>query len=930
MKLSPRCYKQSLLAISLVALPWLAAFMPLVQVVLAQELRLDLGLVAQGALSRHAEANQLFLQGIQLIRSNRYREASQLLERALEIYKEVKNPNSLILSRKKHTSFFLSNVYMTLGQYQKLIDTSQQWLTISKQSEDILSEGNALNSLGNGYYSLGQSQKAIGFYQQSLAIAKKINDLGIGGRSLNRGVEGRSLNGLGNAYSNLGQYEKAIEYYRQSLAIFKQIGDTNGEGGIFGSLGGIYLILGQYDKAIEYYNQSLAIFKLTSNTHSEAAIFVYLGGLYLRLGQYQKTVDYYQKALAVFKQIGDLPNEGITLSGLASVYIYLEEYRKAIDYFQKSLAIAKQIGDRNAETASLSGLGIAYTSLGEDQKAIDHFQQSLTIARQINDLNGEGSILNGLGNTYYSLGEYQKAIDYFRQSLDIAKKIGDRYGLGASLNDLGRILDHTGNLLAAEQVLLDGLQVWESLRATSGNDTNKISVFERQSVTYRILQAVLINQKKPNAALEIAERGRARALVELLGRKSQGSETNNYSRSLPNIAEIQRIAKAQQATLVQYSITDATFVIEGKSVVRESKLYIWVISPNGQITFREVDLIPLWHKQSTSLDELVENSRKGIGVNDRDSTGIKIVLNPEYRQQLRQEQSKYLRQLHQILIEPIADLLPTDPNARVVFMPQSALYLVPFAALQDKSEQYLIQKHTIAISPSIQVLSLTQQQRLALPTASARSSQNILIAGNPVMPKVFVPGIDQPLRLDDLQGAQKEAIAVANTLKTTALTGNQATKKAVVQQMQSARIIHLATHGLLDDFKGLGVPGAIALAPDGDGSNNDGLLTADEILGMKLKAELVVLSACNTGRGKITGDGVIGLSRSLISAGVPSIIVSLWSVPDAPTAELMSDFYTLLEQNPDKAQALRQAMLKTMKTHPDPRDWAAFTLIGES
>ncbi|MFN9818576.1 MAG: CHAT domain-containing protein, partial [Pseudanabaena sp.] len=94
--------------------------------------------------------------------------------------------------------------------------------------------------------------------------------------------------------------------------------------------------------------------------------------------------------------------------------------------------------------------------------------------------------------------------------------------------------------------------------------------------------------------------------------------------------------------------------------------------------------------------------------------------------------------------------------------------------------------------------------------------------------------------------------------------------------------------------------------------------------------ELVVLSACNTGRGKITGDGVIGLSRSLISAGVPSIIVSLWSVPDAPTAELMSDFYTLLEQNPDKAQALRQAMLKTMKTHPDPRDWAAFTLIGES
>ena len=99
---------------------------------------------------------------------------------------------------------------------------------------------------------------------------------------------------------------------------------------------------------------------------------------------------------------------------------------------------------------------------------------------------------------------------------------------------------------------------------------------------------------------------------------------------------------------------------------------------------------------------------------------------------------------------------------------------------------------------------------------------------------------------------------------------------------------------------------------------------------MNLSAELVVLSACDTGRGRITGDGVIGLSRSLISAGVSSVIVSSWSVPDAPTAYLMTKFYRNLQQNPDKAQALRQAMLTTMKQHPDPIDWAAFTLIGEA
>ena len=125
----------------------------------------------------------------------------------------------------------------------------------------------------------------------------------------------------------------------------------------------------------------------------------------------------------------------------------------------------------------------------------------------------------------------------------------------------------------------------------------------------------------------------------------------------------------------------------------------------------------------------------------------------------------------------------------------------------------------------------------------------------------------------------------------------------------------------------MGVPGAIALASF---SNDNGLLTSSEILDMKLNAELVVLSACDTGRGTITGDGVIGLSRSLITAGVPSIVVSLWAVPDAPTASLMREFYQNLRQDVDKAQALRRAMLTSLKQHPNPKDWAAFTLVGES
>ncbi|HBL13106.1 MAG TPA: Fis family transcriptional regulator, partial [Cyanobacteria bacterium UBA11162] len=225
-----------------------------------------------------------------------------------------------------------------------------------------------------------------------------------------------------------------------------------------------------------------------------------------------------------------------------------------------------------------------------------------------------------------------------------------------------------------------------------------------------------------------------------------------------------------------------------------------------------------------------------------------------------------------------------------------------------------------------QTLDLTRQQkqRIGIQPISLQGKE-ALIVGNPTMPSVPPQIGEPPQQLPSLPGAEQEALAIAKLLKTTAITGNQATKQAILQRMPSAPIIHLATHGLLDEYRGLG--SAIALAPSG---KDDGLLSAEQILDLKLNAELVVLSACDTGRGKITGDGVVGLSRSLITAGVSSVLASLWSVPDAPTASLMTEFYRNLQHNPDKAIALRQAMLTIMKQHPDPRDWAAFTLIGEA
>ena len=854
--------------------------------------------IAQTTDARKTEADRLFQQGIQQFQTRQLPAALNSWEQALQIYRAIKNRQG-----EGWALGNLGNAYNSVGNYAKAIEYTQQSLAIAREIKDRQGEGLALGNLGNAYHSLGNYGKAIEYTQQSLVIAREIKD---------RQNEGSALGNLGIVYRSLGNYAKAIEYIQQHLAIVRERKDRLGEGVALGNLGIVYRSLGNYAKAIEYTQQSLVIAREIKDRRKEGAALGNLGAAYNFLGNYAKAIEYAQQHLAIAREIQDRDGEGRALGNLGSAYRSLGNYAKAIEYAQQSLAIAREIQDRDGEGRALGNLGNAYNFLGNYTKGIEYAQQSLAIAREIKDREGEGRALGNLGLFYRSLGNYAKGIEYTQQHLAIAREIKDRYGEGMALNNLGVGFLKAGNLTEAEKMLIDGIQVWESMRQMLGsNDANKVSIFEEQARTYRTLQQVRVAQNNPNAALEIAERGRARAFVDLLTQRLSTGDANSVITAAPNQEQIRQIAKAQNATVVQYSIIYDGFEIQGKEVGRESAIYIWVIQPTGEITFRQVDLKPLWQKHNASLASLIIGNQEFLAVRSRSSLGST-------------QPQPNLPTLHQLLIDPIQTLLPKDPNAHVIFIPQGSLFQVPFPALQDANGTYLIQKHTILTAPSIQVLALTRQQRQKLPSQQSNSGR-ALVLGNPRMPSVSLSPGEPKRQLSALPGAEAEARAIAPLLKTQAITGAQGTKAAIVQKMPQASIIHLATHGLLDDVRGLG--SAIALAPSG---SDDGLLTAEEIFGMKLQASLVVLSACNTGEGRITGDGVIGLSRALISAGVPSVIVSLWAVPDAPTSELMQSFYQNLQQNPNKAQALRQAMLTTMKTHPQPRDWAAFTLIGEA
>ncbi|MFN6567162.1 CHAT domain-containing tetratricopeptide repeat protein [Dendronalium sp. ChiSLP03b] len=960
--------------------------------------------LAQTANERKAEADRLLKQGIGQLQTSQFEAALQSFQQALLIYREIKDlpwegqalgnlggtylslgnypqaieyaQQTLAIARaiKDRQSEgkalgILGLAYQNIGDYPKAIENHQQWLAIARAIKDRQSEGMALGNLGEDYRSLGNYTKAIEYSKQWLAIARAIKD---------RQSEGGALGNLGGTYLYLGDYTKAIEYSKQWLAIAKEIKDRRSEGKALGILGGAYLSLGDFAKAIEYYQQWLAIARAIKDRQSEGGALGNLGGAYLYLGDYTKAIKYYQQWLAIAKEIKDRQSEGKALSNLGNTSLYQGEYAKAIEYYQQHLAIARSIKDHQSEGDALGNLGVAYLSLGEYAKAIESHQQHLAIARSIKDRQGEGDALGNLGVAYLSLGEYAKAIESHQQNLAIARSIKDRQGEGSALNNLGLAFLKSGNLALAEKTLIKGIQVWESQRQRLGsNDANKVSIFEGQSRTYRTLQQVLIAQNKNNAALEIAERGRARAFVELLASKLS-PKLQQQSPTSPTIEEIKQIAKAQNATIVEYSIIYDEFKVQGKPQANESELYIWVVKPTGEAKFHPVDLKPLLQRQNISLRDKVAQARGSIvkGVNVALRSGNNITLVPGDRIKLNDDapdweawqvvsvdvkngkitirlpswepekpaierpiadvvkkiginsssantKNPQLQELYQLLIQPIADILPKEETARVIFIPQDVLFLVPFPALQDPSGQYLIDKHTILTAPSFEVLDSTHKLRQKVPG----SAKDVLVVGNPTMPKVSLKPGEPPKQLNPLPKAENEAKEIASKFQTQPLIGKQATKASILPLLPKARIIHLATHGLLDDFTGGDVPGAVALAPSG---NDSGLLTASEILDLKLNAELVVLSACDTGQGRLTGDGVIGLSRSIIAAGVPSVIVSLWSIPDAPTASLMTEFYQNLQHQQDLATALRQAMLTTKIKHPNPAEWAAFTLIGES
>lgn len=829
----------------------------------------------------------------------------------------------------------------TLRQYyQQTVDTYDQALTEARRSGVRAQEVDVRVNAGVAYRYLGQDQKSVTVLQQALAIAREIQDAG---------REANALRELASTYSKLGDY-LGIDFYEQQWQMAQKGGSLATRAAILQNLGMAYLQIGNFKKGVVVYEQYLPLLRQLNDPFQLDIAQAMLGGMYRALGETQKAQALLEERLATARRIGNAETELNILLELAQTQQMEGKITAAIATYDQALQKARQIKAPQRQIQVLQAMAQMYATQNQPQKTIELLQAALAVAQTGKDTFNQATILDDLSRAHSLVSDYPKAIELQQQSLQLYRQLRDdprNYGFleGQALSALGYLQFRANQLAEAEKTLRTALQVNQHFReqvlgnsgifAQSRDDLN-LNLREQSADIYRILQQILIARNQPEAALEVAEEGRARAFVDLLAIRFDRNSKLPTQVTAPKLAQLRQIAKAQNATLVEYSIlyNDLYFAQYrlGQPLL-ETDLFIWVIKPTGEVAFRQVPL-KSGLGQLPTLETLVILTRDALGTGNRGfNFNENVAALQRYTSTITaQVKQQELQQLYQLLIEPIADLLPTRPSDRVTFIPQGALFMVPFAALQDATGTYLLKKHTILTAPSIQMLALTHQQRHPDRASAGQRGREALVVGNPVMPKIQLKVGGPRQQLASLPGAEQEAKAIAKLLNTKALTGQAATEAAIVQQMPQARVIHLATHGLLDTL--VGFESAVALAPASQAENlptqQDGFLTAREILKLNLKADLVVLSACDTGRGRISGDGVIGLSRSLISAGTPSVIVSLWKVPDAPTATLMTEFYKNWQKQPDKAQALRQAMLTTAKNYPNPKDWAAFVLIGEA
>ncbi len=850
--------------------------------------------------------------------------SAQSLQRAVEFGTRALAVQERLADRRGQGKSLqlIADSYLALQQLDSSLVFTRRSIVVWKELADSVGAADAASSLGIIFYYQGQLDSALAHWQEARAISERIRD---------RGPLSATLNNIGAVFRSLGKPDSARAYHHQALAIARELHDRRRETAALGSLGILFGSTGKPDSALLYFRPLLLVGRELKDRRSEQKTLANLGLVHWHLGQRDSARFYFQGALRLARDLGDRHGEGTTLHNLGNLYQEASSFDSAAFYYRGALTIARATGDRDGEGMTLSNLGVVYRTLSQFDSALVTMRKALAIIREVKNVPAEATALHALALVHGELEWRDSTLAYFARALALSRQLGDRESEGETLSDMATFYYRgTPHELAAAVAYYDSAATARAaVGARAGGDFNRMTLGERQLTNFEgwsfawAARAREVGAKPAAlAALAAAERGRAQALLDLMRDTTARVEPGA---DLP--AEGARLAamlrRSHSGGLVYFSTSDT--------------LVTWVISSSG-----EVEIFRRAIARDT-LAALVGAFRVGLG---GESGNARLVLRgaPLEPGAVRGSGKntatagaawrRRADELTTILLPPEV-LRRLAREKEVVIVPQGALALVPFAGLPvGAAGEPFGSKLAIRYAPSLATLSKAEERSgLGQGEARDRSLKEALVVGNPTMPEVRVSDGTRD-RLSPLPGAEAESRGIATQLGTKPLTGAAATETEVVRRLANAPLVHLATHGFAYSTEANARSSFVSLAPD---SQSDGLLTVGKILDnseLKLSAELVVLSACQTALGDLKqAEGTVGLQRAFFAKGARSVLVSLWNVSDAATGKLMTGFYQHWLRDPDhpsKAEALRRSQEETRKTQgfEHPRFWAGFQLVG--
>ncbi len=892
-----------------------------------------------------------------------------------------KLPAAQTATRKRVEALVLNNqgeVKYFQGQLKVSIDLFRRSVALWKDLGDRHSEALARLNLGYTYLDSGSVNEATVEFESALKIWREVGD--------KRG-EALALTGQGNLHAHLGDRYSGAAAHRRALDLFRTVGDVQGESVALNGLGKIFEDLNRKQEALDNYSQALQLNNKIGNKDYEAVGAYYVGRVWRSLGDFEKALEHYGHSITLCQELGKRRILALASMDIAAILVKQHKFADAERRYRQTLVYYQEISDLRRQAITYQGLGELYSERGQPATALSQYELSLNIFQQIKDPQGQAESLYWLASLSQQASRLPEALAYSGKAIELiefqrARLVGQNWRSSYFASVRRHFELYVDILMQLDRQQPGKGFVFKAFEASEQSRARSLLeiLAESQSEIRLGVDPVLLNRER-----QLRQQLSAKAIyqLELLNKPDQtpDPELEAEIRQLNNEYDfVQTQIKAQSPAFDQLIKPSALTIQQVQASLKEEpektvlleymlgtdRSYVWLVTATDLIA-RELPGRKTLENLSYEVYQSLTARRKQP---DEDPA--------EYHERYPGVEERFCptaAQLSQILLAPLA---AASDAQRLLIAADGNLQYLPFDALpaptadgslaqcrldaEVKNYEPLLEKHEVVSLPSFSSLLILRRLKLSMPP----SPRGIAVWADPVFelddPRIS-PELANSLRAQLQQGQSFPARSPANHNEfaneaylppsrllsteeeaqsimrfapaglTVLLTGFAANREsAVSRDWNNYRILHFATHSFVNT-RYPSLSGLLLSTVNEQGKTQNGLLQLHDIYGLRLNADLVVLSGCQTGLGEeLSGEGLVGLTQGFLYAGSRSVMVSLWPVEDKATAELMADFYrAMLKDNLAPAVALRQAKLKMLQNNQSrpPYYWAAFVIQGE-